>query len=154
MKSNITGKASIKINAPISRVWEALTKPEIIKQYFFGTDTTTDWKPGSPIKFTGEWEGKSYEDKGTILDVEPNKLLRYNYWSSMSGIEDKPENYVNITYSLQEEGGQISLSITQENIPDEKTKVHSEENWNMVLGSLKKLLENEATNETVELNTL
>ncbi len=142
MKNHITGKANITIEAPIEEVWDALTKPEIIKQYFFGTNTITDWKPGNPIRFTGVWEGKSYEDKGTVLNFEPFKLLRYDYWSSMSGIEDKPENYVTITFRLSEEAeGKTYLSLTQENIPDEKMKEHSEQNWRMVLEGLKKLLE-------------
>jgi uncharacterized protein YndB with AHSA1/START domain len=142
MKNNITGHASVIIDAPKEKVWEALTKPEIIKQYFFGTDTHTDWQPGSPVTFTGEWEGKSYEDKGTVLSVEANRFLRYDYWSSMSGIEDKPENYVIITYELQEkEEGVTRLTVTQENIPTEQMKDHSEENWNKVLGGLKTLLE-------------
>lgn len=141
MKSNITGKAEITINAPASKVWDALTKPEIIKQYFFGTDTTTDWKVGSPITFKGVWEGKSYFDKGTVLAFEPKKLVRYNYWNSMSGIEDKPENYVIITYKLSEDDDKTHVTITQQNIPDEKTKEHSEQNWNKVLHDLKDLLE-------------
>lgn len=141
MKSNITGKTSIDINAPVPKVWEALTTPSIIKQYFFGTDAISDWKVGSPLIFKGEWEGKSYEDKGTILDKVPQKLFRYSYWSSMAGIEDKPENYVTITYKLSGKDNQTTLTITQENIPDEKTKKHSEENWNKVLGDLKQLLE-------------
>jgi len=141
MKNNITGKASITIDASALRVWEALTTPSIIKQYFFGTDTITDWKVGSPIIFRGEWQGKQYEDKGTILDVVPQKLFRYKYWSSMSGIEDKPENYVDITYQLTPENNTTTLTITQENIADEKMKAHSEQNWNKVLGDLKKLLE-------------
>lgn len=141
MKTDITGKAGITIDAPVKKVWEALTQPEIIKQYFFNTDTHTSWEVGSPIRFTGEWEGKSYEDKGTVLDVEPNKLISYNYWSSMSGMEDEPENYVTVTYKLAEENGKTRLTVTQENIADEKTKEHSESNWNMVLGKLKQLLE-------------
>lgn len=36
--NNLIAKASITINAPITKVWEALTKPEIIKQYMFGTN--------------------------------------------------------------------------------------------------------------------
>jgi|ERR1051325_1137521 uncharacterized protein YndB with AHSA1/START domain len=143
MKSNVIGKASIKINAPASKVWEALTTPELIKKYFFNTNAISDWKEGSPLIFKGEWEGKTYEDKGTILKVEPNKLFQYNYWSSMSGIEDKPENYVTITYELQEENDRTILTITQENIPDEKMKEHSEQNWRTVLDNLKKLLEKE-----------
>jgi len=141
MKSKIKGQVSTNIHAPINKVWDALTKPEIIKQYFFDTNTFTDWKVGSPIKFKGEWEGKSYEDKGTILDIEKNKLIKYDYWSSMSGIEDKPENYAIITYKLMEKDDQVNLTIIQENIPDEKMKKHSEENWRKVLDGLKKLLE-------------
>jgi len=141
MKSNITGKASISINASASKVWEALTTPSIIKQYFFGTDAVSDWKVGSPLIFKGEWEGNKYEDKGTILEIIPQKLFKYSYWSSMSGMEDKPENYVDVTYALAGNNDGTTLTITQENIPDEKTKEHSEENWRKVIGDLKNLLE-------------
>jgi uncharacterized protein YndB with AHSA1/START domain len=141
MKSNIKAQVSINIHATISNVWEALTNPEIIRKYFFGTNTITDWKVGSPIKFKGEWQGKSYEDKGTILEIQKNKLIKYDYWSSMSGIEDKPENYVIVTYQLSGEDENVNLSVLQENIPDEKMKKHSEENWNKVLNGLKKVAE-------------
>lgn len=143
-KSDIIGTTSISIHAPVAKVWEALTKPELIKQYFFGTDTVTDWKIGHPIIFKGEWQGKSYQDKGTILDIVPNKLISYKYWSSLSGTEDKPENYATITYRLSEEHDTTRIGITQENIPDEKTKAHSEENWKKVLEGLKSLVEKQS----------
>ncbi len=143
MKDKITARVSANIKAPVSKVWEALTKPQLIKQYFFGTEASSDWKVGSPITFKGTWEGKSYEDKGTILNIEPNKLIKYSYWSSMSGIEDKPENYVNISYELSEDinNNRTKLTIIQDNIPDEKMKKHTEENWKQVLDNLTKLLE-------------
>ena len=141
MKSNIIGKAATTINVSASKVWEALTTPSIIKKYFFGTDAISDWKVGSPLIFKGEWQGKTYEDKGTILEIVPQKLFKYSYWSSMSGIEDKPENYVDVTYALSANNNATTLTITQENIPDEKMKEHSEENWKKVLEGLKKLLE-------------
>jgi len=143
MKNNLTGAAGIWIDAPVSKVWEALTTPSIIRQYFFGTIAVSDWKEGCPIIFKGEWRGKNYEDKGTILKVEPQKLFRYTYWSSMSGVEDKPENYVTITYELTERNNGTYLSVKQENIRDEKMRQHSEENWNKVLADLKELLERE-----------
>ena len=61
----------------------------------------------------------------------------------MSGIEDKPENYVHVTYELSGQDNDVTLTVTQENIPDEKMREHSEQNWNKVLGDLKKLLEGE-----------
>jgi len=142
MKSEIKGEVSIEMDVPATKVWEALVTPSLIKQYFFGTEASSDWKPGSPITFKGVWEGRSYLDKGTILRVEPGKLLRYNYWSSISGIEDKPENYAIITYELTERNGTTLMKVTQENIPDEKMKKHSEENWGKVLKSLKEMLQN------------
>ena len=141
MKNDIKAETSIKIQATIREVWEALTNPELIKKYLFGTNTITDWEVGSPIRFTGEWEGKTYEDKGTILGIQNNKLLKYDYWSSMSGIEDKPENYVIVTFLLTGADNDVTLSVTQENIPDEKMKEHSAENWKMVLDNLKKFVE-------------
>ncbi|MEP7108016.1 MAG: SRPBCC domain-containing protein [Ferruginibacter sp.] len=141
MKQAITGNSIVNINAVASAVWDALIRPELIKQYFFGTEAISDWNEGSPIIFKGAWGDKLYEDKGTILIVEPEKLLRFSYWSSLSGIEDKPENYQIITYELFDEGGDSTLSITQENIPDENTKMHSEKIWRKVLNDLKGLLE-------------
>lgn len=141
MKSDISVKVRTVINTSVANVWEALTKPEIIKEYFFGTNTITDWKVGGPIIFKGEWQGKTYEDKGTVLRFETNKMIQYKYWSSMSGIKDKPENYVTITYFLSSESGKTNLTISQENIPDEKMKEHSEQNWKKVLNNLKNLLE-------------
>ena len=141
MKSDISLQVRTEIEAKLSEVWEALTNPEKIKQYFFGTNTITDWEPGHPIVFKGEWKGKSYEDKGKILEVVMYKRIRYTYWSSMSGMENKPENYVTITYELEAHAGKVMLTITQDNIPDEKTKEHSEENWKKVMQGLKELLE-------------
>ncbi len=141
MKSDIIAHAKVQIEAPVSQVWDALTKPELVKKYFFGTDLHTDWKEGGEIRFTGEHEGKTYEDKGTILTVVPNQLIRFTHWSSMSGIEDKPENYVNVTYELAGDGETTFVRVTQENVPDVRTKKHSEENWCKVLKGLKDLLE-------------
>lgn len=141
MKNNLTAKVNISINAPVSKVWDALTKPEIIKQYFFGTEARSDWKVGNPVSFKGEWQRNFYEDKGIVIANEPNKLLRYTYWSSMSGKEDTPENYANVSYELSQKNNETELIVTQDNIADEKTKEHSIQNWRTVLGDLKNLLE-------------
>lgn len=141
MQNKLTATASITLNATPERVWKALTDPAEIKQYLFGTDAHSDFKKGSTITYTGEWEGKKYEDKGVIVDVEPNRLLHTTYFSSMSGKEDRPENYANVYYRIEPAGHQTILTIVQDNNPDEKSRDHSQANWNMVLMSLKKLIE-------------
>ena len=141
MSANLIAKASTKIRVPASRVWDALTNPEIIKQYFFGTEAISDWKEGSRLEFKGEWEGKKYVDKGEILKSEPEKLFQYTYLSSFSNLPDAPENYANITYELLEDEGETTLTIKQENVANEEARKHSEKSWEQVLKSLKDLLE-------------
>jgi uncharacterized protein YndB with AHSA1/START domain len=141
MKSSITAEISIIIAADRKAVWEALTKPELVKEYFFGTTLSTTWEPGSPIIFSGEWQGKEYQDKGTVLAYTDNEMLQYTYWSSMSGIEDKPENYVPVTYRIGGEDGHVTVTIIQENIPTDQMREHSIENWKKVLKALKQMME-------------
>ena len=141
MDESLVSRASITINQPASKVWEALTTPEIIKKYLFGTNVETDWKEGSPITYEGEWEGKEYEDKGTILKVIPEKRLETTYWSSIAGLEDKPENYKKVVHELDSNGDSTTVTIIQDNNKDNEEKIHTEQNWNTVLTSLKKVLE-------------
>jgi len=139
--TNIEFTITIEVKAPKAKVWDALINPEQIKKYLFGTNTHCDWKVGSPIRFTGEWDGKAYEDKGTILAIEKEKLLSYNYWSNFSGVADVPENYQVVTFKLEGVDGKTQLHLMQQNILSQESKSHSEENWKVVLNSLKELVE-------------
>ncbi len=141
MSANLIAKVTITIEAPASEVWNALTDPEQIKQYFFGSEAVSDWKEGSTLEFKGEWEGKPYVDKGVILKSEPHKLFQYTYYSPFSGLPDAPENYANISYELLEEEGSTILTVKQENVSDEEVRKRSEKNWLIVLNNLKDLLE-------------
>jgi uncharacterized protein YndB with AHSA1/START domain len=87
------------------------------------------------------WQGKPYEDKGTILELVPNQLLKSTYWSGMSGLEDKPENYNTVTYSLSEEDRKTILTVTQDNNPTKESATHSESNWGIVLKGIKEIVE-------------
>jgi len=141
MDKNLTARASITINAPAARVWDALVSPEDIKQYMFGTNVVTDWREGSPISWKGEWQGKSYEDKGVILRFEPPRILQYSHFSPLSGLPDKPENYHTVTIEISSEGNQTRVSLAQDNNATEEARKHSEKMWEMMLAALKKFLE-------------
>jgi uncharacterized protein YndB with AHSA1/START domain len=141
MNKTFVAKATITINVPASKVWDALTQPNLIKQYLFGTQVTTDWRVGSPITYEGIWEGKAYKDKGKVLQVEPGKLLVSTFWSSLSGLPDVPENYQTVRYELSAEGSGTRLTIIQDNNATQEEANHSAQNWKFVLDGIKKILE-------------
>jgi uncharacterized protein YndB with AHSA1/START domain len=137
----LTLNTELKFKAPAAKVWQGLTDPEMVKAYFFGTQLDSSWKVGEPITFSGEWDGKKYEDHGKILEIDPGKFVKYSYWSSMAGTDDKPENYANISYALSENNGETTLHITQDNIKNQEAKEHSEQNWKGVFEGLRKMIE-------------
>ncbi len=141
MEKGLITKASVMINAPVAKVWDALTNPEIIKQYMFGTNVVSDWKVGSSIVWKGEWQGKSYEDKGKILKIEQERTLQYSHFSPLSGKPDVPKNYHTVTIELSNDGEETTVSLSQDGNATEEDRKHSEKNWKMMLESLKKLLE-------------
>ncbi len=68
-------KNTITINAPASKVWDALVNPEQTKEYMFGCEALSDWKAGSPLLWKGNYEGKEMVFvKGNIVKIHPGKL--------------------------------------------------------------------------------
>jgi uncharacterized protein YndB with AHSA1/START domain len=143
MKNSISAETSITIDSSPSEVWKALTTPALIKKYLMGTNAKSDWKEGSPITYEGEYQGRTYRDKGVIKKIVPEKILQSTYWSSMGGKEDKPENYNLVTYRLSPGDGKTVLTLSQDNIQSEKEKANMIQNWKTVLEKLKSVVEEE-----------
>jgi uncharacterized protein YndB with AHSA1/START domain len=139
--SGLIAQYSVFIRAPPGRVWKALTDREMIRQYLFGTEAESDWKEGSSIRYRGVWQGRTYEDKGEVLRVVPGRLLQTSSWSGMSGLADVPENSKKVMYELEVEAGGTRLTVTQDGNRTEEDRVHSEQNWKLVLGTLKNIRE-------------
>lgn len=141
MVRDLTVTKSILINADRLRVWAALTNPQTIRRYLYDAETITDWKVGRPIVFQGEVEGQKWQDKGTILEIEPGDLLRYSYWSGYCGMEDLPENYASVTYRLVSKGGETLLTITQQGYASEESRQSSDNGWKIILEKIKEIVE-------------
>jgi uncharacterized protein YndB with AHSA1/START domain len=136
-----TAKADTEISASADQVWAALTDPDQIKEYMFGSQVETDWKPGSQIRWKGEFQGKSYEDKGEVLEVEPGRRLKVTHFSPLTGQDDVPENYHTVTYELAEHDGHTHVSLSQDNAGSEEEAEHSSATWQQMLDGLKKQVE-------------
>jgi uncharacterized protein YndB with AHSA1/START domain len=139
--NNFIAEATVTINAEVSDVWKALVDPELIKQYLFGSEVVTDWKEGSPVIYKGTYQGKTFEDKGVIVTVEPEKLLIMTHWSPLSGTADVPENYHTVEYNIISGYDGTHVSITQDKCASEEEQKQNSEFWSTVLQGLKKLLE-------------
>lgn len=142
-------KSIITIDAPASKVWDALVNPEKTKVYMFGCETVSDWKVGSPLLWKGNYEGQDMVFvKGDILAIEPEKLLTYTTIDPNSSIDDISENYLQVTYLLTRENDKTVLTVTQ---GDYNTVANGEkryaeaynngEGWNPILVEIKKLVE-------------
>lgn len=135
---------TVLINAPASRVWEYLTHPERMTQWMgepeMRIEVITDWEVGKTIIIRG-FHHADFENKGIVLQFEPNKLLQYNHLSSVSRLPDESENYSIITFSLLPNEEQIALTVTVTQFPTESIYKHLEFYWKTTVELLKRAIE-------------
>lgn len=142
MDNSLIASSSILINSTSEKIWDVLTNPKKIKVYLFGTEVQTDWKEKSSIAFLGEHKGHKYEDKGNVIEHKPSELLKYNYWSAVSGLEDKLENYSIVTYRVEKlDDNRYKFVWHQQGFSNEKGKCHTQEGLKTMLEQIKKLAE-------------
>jgi uncharacterized protein YndB with AHSA1/START domain len=129
---------TLAIDAPPAKVWRALTDPDQVREYMHGTNLATDWVVGNPITWSGEWKGKPYMDKGTVLEVDLERRLTYTHWSPMGGSADQPENYHTVSIALSPDGSKTKLTLRQDNNPSQSdADAMAENNWGPMLEGLK-----------------
>jgi len=142
-------KNTITINAPASKVWDALVNPQQTKKYMFGCETVSDWKPGSPLLWRGVFDGKELVAvKGTVVSIQPGKYLEYTTIDPNNpNIEDVAENYLHVTYDLKPVNGNTELTVTQGDyatVADGQNRYNDTiagGGWQSVLDQIKKLVE-------------
>ena|ERR1051325_1362687 len=134
---------TVRINAPTSKVWEALTDPDLMKKWMSETEIHifTDWKVGNPFVIRGRLHGINFENWGTVLQFEPENTLQYSHLSSLSRLPDQLENYSILEFRLAPVHPETSLTLTASNFPTESIYKHFAFYWNVTLEILKRLIE-------------
>jgi len=129
------------IGAPPERVWELLTQPGSDPDIMFGAEVISDWKVGSPIRWKGEWQGTSFEDKGEVIEIDPPSRLVVTHFSPMSGEADAPDHYHRLSFELEPTDQGTHVALTQGGNADQEAADHSAANWEMMLDGLKRAAE-------------
>src|SRR5262252_8353132 len=96
----------VYIRTTPERLWSALTGPDFMKQYWFGTHFQTDWKSGSAWQMVRP-DG-TVTDNGEIVEVDPPKRLVLK-WRNEFRPELKAEGYARCTFDLEPMEGAVKL---------------------------------------------
>ena len=139
-------KEEIDFDFSEKKVWDLLTNPEITKQYMYGCEVLSEWKVGNLIIWKGITEDGTevIYVKGEIIGIEKGKKVSFTMFDPNKGMEDKLENYVNLTYELQKLKNGTKLILTQGDFSKaENGKDRYEEaskGWQMVFPIMKKVI--------------
>lgn len=106
------------LDAPISRVWQALTNKDELKQWCFEMN---DFKPevGFKFQFLGEKDGHKYLHLCKVLEAEPEKKMKW-LWSY-----DNVPGDTYVTFELFPHGDKTKLRLTHEGLE----KLPQDENY-------------------------
>jgi len=124
------------IRSTPAKIWSAITTPEFMRQYWFGQQFETDWKPGSPLKLL--YKDGSSAVSGKVVEFDREKRLVMTWLD-----ERKDEVPTRCVIELEQvEGGAVKLTILHTSDADNsQTIVAVSGGWPRVLSNLKSLLE-------------
>jgi uncharacterized protein YndB with AHSA1/START domain len=128
----------IYIKTTPERLWEAITNPELRRQYNFGVGVESDWTPGSSYTSTHPNSGTPLAD-GQNLEVDPPRRLVQSFnalWSE----DVKSEGESRVTWEIQQVEDSCRLTVTHDQLR-EGANDELYGGWPMILSGLKTLLE-------------
>jgi uncharacterized protein YndB with AHSA1/START domain len=99
-----------KFNIYLDKLWNAITRPEEMKQWFFENIPTFKAEVGFETSFRVHSEGRHFNHVWKILEVVPYKKIKYHWsYSEYAGV-----GYV--TFELYERNGQTILCVINEGL--------------------------------------
>lgn len=128
----------IYIRTTPERLWQAITDPEIRKEYNFGAGVRSDWTPGSRLEM-GSPNAEGLLGDGEVLEVDPPRRLVHTLRALWSD-EVESEGYSRVTWEIEPVADSCRLTLTH----DELREGANEElygGWPMILSGLKTWLE-------------
>jgi uncharacterized protein YndB with AHSA1/START domain len=139
-----TIRKSIRLNAPVNSVWDALTQPGQMKSWMSDSkiEIVTTWKVGSPIIINADAVSykTAFTNTGIVLQFVKGQVLEYSHLSSLSRLPDQAENYTLIRFTLQPEEDHTLLELDLSNFPTGSHYKHIDFYWAVTLEVLKRFV--------------
>ena len=127
------------IRTSAETLWSALLQPEFTKQYWFGMQMVSDWKPGASWQLV--FPDGRIGDTGEVLEIEAPRRLVIR-WHNEFRPELKAEGPAKCSFELEPNGDIVKLTITHTSVKaDSKLIVAVSGGWPKILANLKTLLE-------------
>ncbi|GAA2031122.1 SRPBCC family protein [Agromyces tropicus] len=140
MQDDHVATSTIEIAAPPDRVWSVITDAAAAREFMFGTELDADWTEGGELSWRGEWEGRPYEDHGTVLAIEPPRRLVHTHFSARREDDEAPENHHTLTWTLEGDDETV-LTLAQDNNPTAEAAAHSAAMWDALVAKVKEIAE-------------
>lgn len=143
MVNDLVVTRSVVLNASPERVWEALTHPGMTKEYLFNCEVRSDWRKGSTLQWTGNYNGRPVDEHGKVLDVIPGRLIKYSGFDRLAEGDATREGDVYITHELVPYGSKTKLLTTLEHFEGDAARAEvAAEHWDFeVMPKLQSLVE-------------
>jgi uncharacterized protein YndB with AHSA1/START domain len=128
----------IYIKTTPERLWEAITNPELRRQYNFGVGVESDWTPGSSYTSVHPSAGGALAE-GKNLEVDPPRRLVQSFTALWADYV-KEEGESRVTWEIEQVEDSCRLTVTHDQLR-EGANDELFGGWPMILSGLKTLLE-------------
>jgi uncharacterized protein YndB with AHSA1/START domain len=140
MLEDLVVTSAIEIDATPERIWSVITDPVAAREYMFGTELDAHWIVGGALRWSGEWQGRPYEDHGTVLEIDPPHRLVHTHFSPRrtSGLE--PDDHHTLTWTLDGDHPTL-LTLSQDNNATPESAEHAKRVWDALVAKVKEIAE-------------
>jgi uncharacterized protein YndB with AHSA1/START domain len=125
------------IHADSTRVWDVLTGPDNVEQWMMGAKVESTWQPGASIRWSGDYDGKSFTDTGEVVEAEPGRLLVHTHTSG--GQEHR------LRWKLDDGDGSTKLTLVQSGASSAEEADQFKQSWGAMLDQLRDVAEADST---------
>jgi uncharacterized protein YndB with AHSA1/START domain len=129
-------------------LWRALTEGDITRQYYFGSQVESSWKPGEAYCYRNS-DGSKLLD-GDIVEIDPPRRLVMTFRPLWQG-EEESSRLSTVSWEIMQVGATCKLTVTHAGLVPDRSATHGIiEGWGQILSSLKTWLE---TGEPLIINS-